>query len=136
MTLRRLFPDGAGRARGGRASPGAVVELPFRRSRPAPRSRFPRAGRLAAVVGPYRRPGPPLREDRTEERADRVSSGSVPRRAASKQRPSIDLHEDPRTLLRPGFIARPQPAAIEERGSDALPTDGMGGLWAGFQGDQ
>ncbi|WP_332660372.1 hypothetical protein, partial [Brevundimonas sp.] len=31
----------------------------------------------------------------------------------------------------PGFIARPQPADIEKRGSDALPTDGMGGLWGG-----
>ena len=40
-------------------------------------------------------------------------------------RPSIDLREAPRTLHRPGFIARPQPAAIEERGSDALPVDGM-----------
>jgi hypothetical protein len=49
-------------------------------------------------------------------------------RAASKQGPSIDLREDPRTLLRPGFIARPQPAAIEERGSDALPVDGMGSI--------
>ena len=54
--------------------------------------------------------------------------GPPTRRAASKQAGSIPAREDPRTILRPGFIARPQPAAIEERGSDALPTDGMP-LW-------
>ena len=52
-------------------------------------------------------------------------SDRTSRRAASKQASSIDAREDPRTLHRPGFIARPQPAAIEERGSDALPTDGL-----------
>ena len=55
-------------------------------------------------------------------------SARASRRAASKQRPSIDLREDPRTLPRPGFIARPQPAAIEERGSDALPVRRDGGI--------
>ena len=45
-------------------------------------------------------------------------------RRASGQDPSLP-DEDPRAFLRPGFIARPQPADIEERGSDALPTDGM-----------
>src|SRR5690606_30793775 len=53
------------------------------------------------------------------------------RRAASKRTPSIDVLEDPRTLLRPGFIARPQPAVIESAGSDALPADGMARIVGG-----
>ena len=44
------LPERSGRVRGGRASPGALIVLPFRRSRPAPRSRFPRALRLAALA--------------------------------------------------------------------------------------
>ena len=91
-----------------------------------PRSRFPRAGRLAAVLGPCRRPGPPLREDRTAERADPVSSGSIPRHAASRGMPSIDIPRDPRTLLRPGFIARPQPAAIGALDPTPSPPTGWG----------
>jgi hypothetical protein len=51
-----------------------------------------------------------------------------PRRAASRKTPSIDVRRDPRNIHLPGFIARPQPVDIEERGSDALPTDGMEGL--------
>ena len=49
-------------------------------------------------------------------------SDRTSRRAASKRAGSIPAREDPRTLHRPGFIARPQPADIEERGSDALPV--------------
>src|SRR5690606_13953201 len=43
----------------------------------------------------------------------------------------IPALEDPRTLLRPGFIARPQPAVIESAGSDALPADGMARIVGG-----
>ena len=43
--------------------------------------------------------------------------------------PSIDIRKDPRSIHPPGFFARPQPADIEKRGSDALPTDGMQALW-------
>jgi hypothetical protein len=51
---------------------------------------------------------------------------AVQQRAASRRTPSIDVLKVPRGILPPGFIARPQPADIEKRGSDALPTDGMG----------
>ena len=92
-----------------------------------PRGRYPLA---PPAGGPSRAspaiPLPRRRGRRKAERADSAdSSGSDHRRAASNQTPSIDVREDPRTLLRPGFIARPQPAVIEERGSDALPADGM-----------
>ena len=50
-------------------------------------------------------------------------------RAASRQAASITARKDPRSIHPPGFIARPQPADIEKRGSDALPTDGMQALW-------
>ena len=56
-------------------------------------------------------------------------------RAASRQTASITDRKDPRSIHPPGFIARPQPADIEKRGSDALPTDGMGEVWSGFEGD-
>jgi hypothetical protein len=100
-----------------------------------PRSRFPHALRLAALpsglcrIAPdaLRRPG---RDGHTP--ASARPSDRTERRAASKGAGSIPALEDPRTLHRPGFIARPQPAAIEERGSDALPTDGMRKLCAGF----
>jgi hypothetical protein len=52
------------------------------------------------------------------------------KRAASRRTPSIDIRMVPPGLLPAGFIARPRPAAIEERGSDALPTDGMDGSLA------
>ena len=52
--------------------------------------------------------------------------GPHKKRAASRRASSIDARKDPRSLHPPGFIARPQPADIEKRGSDALPTDGMG----------
>src|SRR5690606_30231099 len=55
---------------------------------------------------------------------------TIRRRAASKRASSLDVREDPGGMLPPGFIAQPQPAAIEERGSDALPVDGMRELWA------
>src|SRR5690606_37821566 len=77
-------------------------------------------------------PDRPLRRGRKAERADSLdSSGSIPRRAASKRTGSIPALEDPRTLLRPGFIARPQPAVIESAGSDALPADGMARIVGG-----
>ena len=53
-------------------------------------------------------------------------------RAASRRTGSVPALKAPCTLLRAGFIARPQPAVVEQRGSDALPIDGMGELWSGF----
>ncbi len=97
----------------------------------APRSRFPRAlrwGPCSDLAGSS--PGPLL--DRTrDELHTRWRIDSLLKPAASRRTPSIDARKDPRPILPPGFIARPQPAAIEERGSDALPTDGMGELWGG-----
>ena len=122
-----LLPKRSGRARDSRASPGCMccyrfdeTGCPARPFSTRPPTGGPASGPLTdrpeAIAGsgtgrPYPRIARP---------SDRTS-----RRAASKQAPSIDAREDPRTLRRPGFIARPQPAAIEERGSDALPTDGM-----------
>ena len=51
-------------------------------------------------------------------------SGPHERRAASTQRPSIDLRKDPRSLHPPGFIARPQPAAIENVDPTPSPPTG------------
>ena len=87
-----------GRVRGGRASPGAVVVLPFRRGdRPAwPLSTRPAGWR--PFSGRTGVPDRPLPEGRKAERADRVSSGSIQRRAASKRRPSIDLRRGPPRL--------------------------------------
>ena len=52
-------------------------------------------------------------------------------RAASKRAGSIPALEAPRTLRRPGFIARPQPAVIENVDPTPSPSDGMGGVWTG-----
>jgi len=118
-----------GRARGGRASPGALNVLPFRRDR------SPRAAVFHAPSGwrPWLRALPDHRRRHCWLRraADMTCVGGPHRkRAASRRTPSIDIRMVPPGLLPAGFIARPRPAAIEERGSDALPTDGMDGSLA------
>ena len=124
-----------GRARGGRASPGAVVVLPFRRDR------LPRVAVIHAPSGwrPCHSglagspPGALLTPTRGGHDGMKLTSAvRVQQRAASKRTGSIPALEDPRTLRRPGFIARPQPAVVEERGSDALPIDGMETVCARF----
>ena len=105
-----------------------------------PRSRFP----LAPPAGGPSRASPAipdrsLRRGRKAERADSAdSSGSDHRRAASKRAGSIPALEAPRTLLRPGFIARPQPAVIEERWSRRPPRrrDGPDCKGSAFSGGQ
>jgi len=101
----------------------------------APRSRFPHALRLAALPRALPdHPSPPLLTTTRgghDARVHRRHRPAVQRRAASRRTPSIDVLKDPRGIHPPGFIARPQPADIEKRGSDALPTDGMGGVWHG-----
>ena len=119
------LPERSGRVRGGRASPGAVVELPFRRSRPAPRSRFPRALRLAALASgltgsppmtllPATRGGHDFRRRSAQEaRGEQAEAIHRPPQGPPKY-PSPGLHRS--------TTARRHRGA----GSDALPTDGMG----------
>ena len=55
MILRRLFPGGVGRARGGRASPGAWIEFTVSTKQTGPAQSFstrPPAG--GPEFGPYR----------------------------------------------------------------------------------
>jgi hypothetical protein len=122
------LPERSGRVRGGRASPGAVVELPFRRSRPAPRSRFPRALRLAALASgltgsppmtllPSARGGHDFRRRSAQEaRGEQAEAIHRPPQGPPRY-PSPGLHRS--------TTARRHRGA----GSDALPTDGMGRVW-------
>ena len=127
MALRRLLARRLGRARGGRASPGAVVELPFRRSRPAPRSRFPRALRLAALASGLT--GSPPRTLLTAAREGHgLASSPLHWPAASRQGPSIDPRKDPRGIHPPGFIARPQPTDIGALDPTPSPPTGWAGV--------
>jgi hypothetical protein len=126
------LPERLGRARGGRASPGAVVELPFRRSRPAPRGRFPRAFRVVALSSDLT--GSRRRHCCRRRAADMTFVGGPHRkRAASRRRPSIDLRKDPRSIHPPGFIARPQPADIGALDPTPSPPTGWPGVWHGAQ---
>ena len=94
----------------------------------APRGRFPHALRLAALVRAFDRigPGSSLRPDRGGHGVTEDDVSNPHLKARGEQTEAI--HRPPRgppDFPRPGFIARPQPADIEERGSDALPTDGL-----------
>ena len=109
--------------------------LPFRRSRP------PRAAVIHAPSGwrPLLRAWPdhrrrPCGRRRAADMTVVFRQRSAERRAASRRRPSIDLRKDPRTLLRPGFIARPQPAAIENVDPTPSPPTGWGYYAGGFSG--
>ena len=99
--------------------------LPFRRSRPLRVVRFPRALRLAAFMRalPDHPPGPLLDRRRGERHVTRTDR-RAPRPAASRRTPSIDARKDPRGTLPPGFIARPQPAAIENVDPTPSPSTG------------
>src|SRR5690606_22139936 len=112
---------GRGAAEGGEGagqpgSPGCS-ECTVLTRRTVPRGRWtlaPPAGGPSRASPAF--PPPRCRGGRKAELADGLDrSGSGHRRAASKRAGSIPALEDPRTLLRPGFIARPQPAVIEER---------------------
>ena len=77
----------------------------------APRSRFPRALRLAALASGLTG-SPPMTLLPATREGHGTASGPLHWRAASRRGPSIDLRKDPRGILPPGFIARPQPADI------------------------
>jgi len=131
MILRRLFPGGWGGR--GAAGPRPVLLCCYRFDE----ADLPRAAVFHAPSGwrPLLRALPDHRRRHCWLRraADMTACVGGPhrKRAASRRTPSIDVLKDPRSIHSPGFIARPQPAAIEERGSDALPTDGMGSSLGG-----
>ena len=125
-TLGRFRKSGWGGR--GTAGPRPVFEcFTVSTRQAAPRGRYP----LAPPAGGPSRASPasrplPCGRDRKAERADSVdSSGSIQRRAASKQRPSIDLRRGPPDSPPPGLHRSTTARRHRERGSDALPTDGM-----------
>ena len=96
----------------------------------APRSRFPRALRLAALASGLTG-SPPLTLLPATREGLGAASSPLHWRAASRRRPSIDLRKDPRSIHPPGFIARPQPADIGALDPTPSPPTGWAGVWHG-----
>jgi len=122
----------SGRARGGRASPGANVFYRFDET-DRPRSRFPRALRLAALTfGPRRI----IRRTRCRARrgADLTLSGASGPLPAARGEQAEAIHRPPRgppDSPPPGLHRSTTARRHRGVGSDALPTDGMDRLWKG-----
>jgi hypothetical protein len=118
------LPERSGRARGGRASPGALIVLPFRRRLTCPARPFstrPKAG--GPCFGPYRITPRPLL-------AATCSGHDFRRRPAQLARgeQAQAIHRRPQGPPRypsPGLHRSTTARRHRGAGSDALPTDGM-----------